>query len=275
MKLSCAICGPDAPSTPFREINGHSLVECSRCGLVRLDRVTEDGARYLDAAESAEGVEFWSTPGRFERYEQVFRKYSEQRLVRLAAFAPRLRSLLDVGCGYGFFAGYCREAGIEVTALDPSESAAAWAADRFGIDVEVCRIEDFDARGRRFDAITAADVIEHLRDPVEALRKLSGMLASEGVLYLQAPNILGFTFPGNAPFGLPYHLWQFRKSTLDRLLEAGGFRRAGRWTGVMGVIGAYERGGPTTRERLTWSVSSFLGLGNRLQVAAKPAGGSE
>jgi len=274
VKISCTICGPAAASVPFREIDGHRLIECGGCGLVRLDRVIEDGAGYLDAVESAEGVEFWSTPGRFERYEPVFRKYARQRLARLSKFTPELRSLLDIGCGYGFFAGYCREEGLEVTGLEPSEEAAAWAVNRFGIDIAVSRVEDFDPGGRLFDAITAADVIEHLPDPAGVVERLAGMLAPEGVLYLQVPNILGFTFPGDAPFGLPYHLWQFRKDTLDLLLEAGGFRRVGRWTGIMGVIGAYERGGPTAGERFLWLVSSTLGLGNRLQVAAKKAGSS-
>ncbi|MBF0247635.1 MAG: hypothetical protein HQL36_06120 [Alphaproteobacteria bacterium] len=54
------------------------------------------------------------------------------------------------------------------------------------------------------------------------------------------------------------------------MLEKTGFRVVARHTGVMGVVGVYEHGGPTLGDRLAWWAGRHLGIGNRLMMFACP-----
>ena len=71
-------------------------------------------------------------------------------------------------------------------------------------------------------------------------------------------------------WGLPHHIWQFSRSSLRQLLNSAGFQIASMQTGIMGVIGVYERGGPSWSDQINWSLARTLGIGNRLAVVAIP-----
>jgi len=69
-------------------------------------------------------------------------------------------------------------------------------------------------RGRRFDIITALDLLEHLPEPAEFLHELGGLLAPGGCILLSVPNIAHWSVR------LPLFFWgSFRyteKGILDR-----------------------------------------------------------
>ena len=70
-----------------------------------------------------------------------------------------------------------RGRGWDVTGVEPSEFAAAYARDHFNLDVlEQDLLTRRPARGR-FDAIVLGDVIEHLTDPLAALQHIATLLA--------------------------------------------------------------------------------------------------
>lgn len=87
------------------------------------------------------------------------------------------RSVLDLGCNYGFFCfeakkrGAARVVGIDV---DPeSIRKARLLADCLGLDVEF-RLADIerDPLGESFDHVLCLNLLHHLRDPIGALDRL-------------------------------------------------------------------------------------------------------
>ena len=133
--------------------------------------------------------------------------------------------LLDVGCGDGSFLNLARTCGWDVVGLDPDPKAAANAAQQ-GLAVYEGGIEYFDGKSGLFDVITLNHVIEHVHDPVAALKTCHTLLKPGGQLWLETPNIDSF---GHAKFqenwrGLetPRHLVLFnRHSLMDALISAG------------------------------------------------------
>jgi hypothetical protein len=115
------------------------------------------------------------------------------------------------------------------------------------------------------------DVLEHLKEPVEQLARVREFLSDDGLLYIQVPNLLGFKLPMGHGYGLPHHLWQFSAGTLKETLRLAGLKPIGLYTGVMGVIGSYENGGPGIFEKLTWAIAGGLKIGNRLQIVVGKA----
>lgn len=269
----CAICGGSAEDTFFRQAGGYPLVKCGRCGLIYMKYIKvrpEDfilSAKKDSSIEDKEKVEFWSFPELFEKHKRVFEHFFGERLKRIIRFKPPAGEMLDIGSGYGFWMKYCKDRKLSVEGMDISHEAAQYACDTLDLNVHNCDFDKY-STGKRFGIITLCDVLEHCQNPGGTLRKCREFLSPKGVLYIQVPNVIGFRLPLGHGLGLPYHYWQFSPSTLKKLLRANGFEPKAWWTGVQGVIGAYERGGPNIFEKLMWTVARSFRVGNRLQILA-------
>lgn len=135
--------------------------------------------------------------------------------------------LLDVGCATGVHLRQAREAGWRVAGIeiDPeaAERARAVTPDIFCGDVR-----DAPFPPGSFDVVTSFHVVEHLVDPVGALRRMTGWLAPGGLLIVEVPNVDGV---GGRLFGrywsgldFPRHLVQFTPATMAAMVAKAGGR---------------------------------------------------
>lgn len=128
--------------------------------------------------------------------------------------------MLDIGCGAGELMAQHRELGWSVTGIEPDARAAALSRAR-GLEVHHGSVFDAPLDGHNFDVILMSQVIEHLPDPVEALRRAARWLAPGGKVVLITPNASSFCFKffGSRWFPLeaPRHLFLFDPDTIRRL----------------------------------------------------------
>ena len=94
-------------------------------------------------------------------------------------------TLLDIGCGGGLVAEPMSRLGFNVTGIDPGaeaiDAARAHAeATGLAIDYRVGAAESIAETGRRFDAVLALEVIEHVANPVDFLAAVSALVRSGG-----------------------------------------------------------------------------------------------
>ena len=157
---------------------------------------------------------------------RVFRE-SADLLCRCRRESGRPR-LLDVGCGYGGFVALMRERGWEAEGVDPSPVVAD-AAARKGRPVRVGTLEELSGAGARYDAVTMFYVLEHLPDPLGALRTVKELLLPGGALLIRVPHTTPIVRL-LAPFGLdgtlydpPFHLFDFSPGVLRAMLRRAGF----------------------------------------------------
>src|SRR5207249_9170231 len=106
---------------------------------------------------------------------------------------------------------------------------AVTTARAAGLDAMVGTIESAPYPPESFEAITLSHVIEHLHDPVGALRACARLLRRDGMLWLATPNL---DSPGHHRFGRdwfgldpPRHLVLFGLDGLGRALEQEGFEK--------------------------------------------------
>jgi SAM-dependent methyltransferase len=101
------------------------------------------------------------------------------------------QSILEVGCGAGYFLERLKQQGKEVQGVELNAAAAAFARQR-GVPVEASSIENFASNHReRFEAVCLFQVIEHVAAPLEFLSQAQTCLKSGGWLILCVPNMAG------------------------------------------------------------------------------------
>lgn len=144
---------------------------------------------------------------------------------RLPAIPPG--RLLEIGCASGSFLdrmakGKWISEGIE---FSPGPSKAA---SRFGYRVHTGRIEEVPDPQEEYDLVVGWMVLEHLHDPVLALRRLRGWTKPDGWLVLSVPNAASFEFSlfrdSWYSLDVPRHLSHFGPRSLNRVLEQSGWR---------------------------------------------------
>jgi SAM-dependent methyltransferase len=117
-----------------------------------------------------------------ERYDRARPPYPDALMAAVvgAGADTPVRDVLDVGCGTGIAARQLQAAGCIVLGVEPDARMAAFARDR-GLPVEVATFEAWDAAGRTFDAVVAAQSW-HWVDPAVGAAKAAGVLRPGGRL---------------------------------------------------------------------------------------------
>jgi SAM-dependent methyltransferase len=108
----------------------------------------------------------------------------------LRAVPPGSR-VLELGCATGYLSRWMGEAGATVVGIE-LDAAAAEMAERWCERVIVGSLEEpevWEQAGCGYDAVVAAAVIEHLRDPLDALRRCRDALAPGGRIVVNLPNV--------------------------------------------------------------------------------------
>ena len=142
----------------------------------------------------------------------------------MAQFQSQRGRLLDVGCSIGTLMSVARELDWEGEGLEPNPKAANLARKQ-GLPIH----EGFFTEERvrelpgGYQCVVMSDVIEHISDPVEALRLASELLGPGGFLLVSTPNLASFWC---RKFQLKpvEHLFLFSSENLRTLLERLGLK---------------------------------------------------
>ncbi|MBI5026547.1 MAG: class I SAM-dependent methyltransferase [Nitrospirae bacterium] len=220
--VNCNLCGIDKTRLIAIQ-NEYKVVQCPDCGLVYVNpRPTTDMLikLYNDYHQRGGKDEHsWAMlmEGNFKEVSVFLNKLFHER-----------GNLLDIGCAYGHFIEMMKGYGWSVTGIDPSSEAIA-SARKKDLHVFETTIEDAVFPEASFDAVTAFYILEHLADPLSALKKIFNILKPGGIVVLRIPHttpvVKFLTFFGikNNLYDLPYHLYDFSPETIRLLLEKAGF----------------------------------------------------
>ncbi len=113
------------------------------------------------------------------------------RTFMMRTFAPWIATgkALQVGCAHGDQTSLLLQSYPDLTVLEPEPEFIALVRKRLGDRVAFVEgfVETYDTDAR-YDAIFFSHVLEHVIDPVVALRKLGSLLAPGGTLFIAVPN---------------------------------------------------------------------------------------
>jgi len=226
----CALCGGRERRERF-SAGAHTVVTCTACDLTYV--TPQLSSRAL--LEQVYDASYWSSTAPRERGygdylgdSELYRATFSRRLRALQRWLPAPGRALDVGCGPGLFLEVLREAGWDVAGLEPSAHARKAAESRLGRGVVRSRtLAEARFVPGSFDLVTFWDVLEHLPDPLDALRRARALLAPTGRLVLETQDVRSLAARALGPrwhhFKHGEHLHHFHRGTLQRALRASGF----------------------------------------------------
>jgi len=228
----CAVCGSPRKRELFRQefsglsseslLYGYFVVACSDCGFAYADQLPEQKA--------------------FDAYYRNMSKYEQQHsrgdgaadLMRcqstVEALTPFLTDLntriLDIGCATGRILGLLKERGyLNVLGIDPSETCVRLAQELYGVKVLPYALSDMPDWRENFDVVLLVAVIEHFQHLHWLVERVGAILAPQGLLLVEHPDVRRFTPQANGPFQefSTEHINFFSARSLQNLVQQHGF----------------------------------------------------
>lgn len=261
------------------------VLECDGCGLgVLSPRPTANSMTAYYAADTyAPFLSSRKTVDVFGSIYRIVRKLSLRWKHRWVSRYANGKSLIDIGCGTGEFLVHMRSRGWQVQGVEPSPDAARVAKDQYQLRISEGHFDRMEAGDLSASVVTLWHALEHMHDPVSALRGIHGMLDAEGLLVIAVPNRLSLDarLYGTewVAYDIPRHLYHFTPDSMRQMLWLADFevehfhqmpldavfnvfmselntvKRLGYWTAPLFVL----RGGVTLLATLFWAMFSKQG----------------
>ncbi len=252
----CPVCGLDRArlyrASMYRiGAERFDLVRCE-CGMVYVDP-RPDGATvawmYDDPDYYTHGYNLGvESENYFTRRAELEAQYEAEA----RALAEELRGtgeLYEIGAAGGFFLEGARRAGFRVGGAELSPPAIEYARRELGLELFAGEFEDAPLPDASLDVVYADNVLEHSLAPARVLQSAWRRLRPGGHLVLIVPSYVNspwfrllerarrsiprawlgpallaqLKIDGRGDNGLPYHLLEFDRPALERLVRQAGF----------------------------------------------------
>lgn len=242
----CLLCGEPLGASPVVGLvarYGHPSrrVACAACGLVQVcprPSAEETAAEYASGAyreEPPASIVFHEPDGSRSQafpgepgYDAALDRLADLQARDVEAHIPKGARVLEVGCGDGRMraALFARVPLKRYDALEPDPRLAALAEARApgrGF-IDTGTVEAWGAASSpHFDAVIAMHSLEHMADPVAALRTMRSLLAPGGRVIVEVPDVMRPALPLRDHWQR-HHLVDFSTETLYRACHLAGLR---------------------------------------------------
>lgn len=222
----CPICGHNSFEI-FSSMSGE-IFQCEFCKLGFLFSIPR--AKFLKKLYTAEYFNKQDSESGYKNYKKMrkaLEKEGDRKINFMKKYVKNRTKLLDLGSGPGDFAIQTRKTNLKPEVLDISSWAINFAKKR-GLKGYVSDFGFGSLPKKKYEIITAWDVIEHFRDPLKSFRALNHIMAKNALLFLTTPNLnsLDRKILGRYWYGfkkIPEHIFYFSPNSLKYLASITQF----------------------------------------------------
>lgn len=195
---NCPLCNTDNNVILYTQIFSghfsHTIVGCKNCNFIYVANTPpqEYYIKYYKKESKYEGVR------KHEAHEEITKKEINKFLNKNIKKNARI---LDVGCSTGSLLFYIKNKGYKnVSGIDPAPKCKLVAKKQYGLDVATYDLDSFHPK-KKYDLIILSQVLEHLIDVKESIKKISSWLKDDGYIFIGVPNAEKFYLNFKEPFG--------------------------------------------------------------------------
>jgi len=197
----------------------YRMVRCNTCELVRADPVA-------DPAQVA-ALYHQSSFDYSQEVENLARTYSAY-LARLGRHGARKGSILEIGCGNGFFLMQARSQGYrDVRGVEPGRSAVELAPAEIRDRILCAMMRPGLFPDETFDAICLFQVLDHIFDPAALVQTCFDILKPGGFILCLNHNVAALSarlMKDRSPIIDIEHTYLYSPETIARLFSRFGFQ---------------------------------------------------
>jgi SAM-dependent methyltransferase len=186
------------------------IFQCSGCGLVQLG--CEPVPYYKEVIRAAS----------ISDEVKAFRRNQFERIIN--KFNLKNNKFIEIGCGRGDFLSVINEFEINASGLEYSmESVAFCLKNKLNVFQGFVDASDYKIKGAPFDFFLMLNFLEHLPEPIVALRGIYNNLSENGLGLVEVPNFDMILRNNLFSEFIPDHLLYFTRESLVGLLNNNGF----------------------------------------------------
>lgn len=210
----------------FMSIGGFNHSACLTCGTVFVNPQPTDeslDAFYQRLDDKDDSLLKSSLDRYFDQDKAAY--FYKYRIEPLSRYLAPASSILDIGCGAGVFVRFMKDQGHFPEGVDISKRAVEAGKKTLGLEQELS-CGTWQCKHKRYDAVTAWTVIEHLPEPYQFLLEVRDIVSSILLLEFPTTDSLMYQYLGKHFFWImpPYHLTLFSKTGMETLLSRAGFK---------------------------------------------------
>lgn len=212
----CPICSNKNLKPFYEHMN---IYQCTSCGLI------------FNIGSDLLSEQYYTVEAGYEnsiKNEQKLnsrKRNVRQRLGLLNKYLNQRQILLDIGCNEGLFLSEVKNKVKMVHGVEPNLAMTKYAQS-CGLEIKSDTLENVEFPQEYFDIITIFHVLEHLKNPLNALYKIHSWLKPNGLLVIEVPNIespMSKIKGENWSMIRQEHILYFSHMTLNKLLNKANF----------------------------------------------------
>lgn len=206
-----------------------NLLKCQACGFVfTQDFPSEDiigkyynVPDYISHSDTHEGV----INKLYHLARGIALKSKAKTILKYAK--KETATLLDIGCGTGYFLNKMKTKKWLVTGIEKDDGARKYAKEKFDLDTHTHDYL-FQLGEKKKDVITMWHVLEHVEKLNETLSQIHTVLKDDGIAVIALPNKDSLDAKAYqdkwAAYDVPRHLWHFSPNDFELLINKHNFR---------------------------------------------------
>jgi len=197
--------------------------QCTQCNFLFTQNIPDEESigsyyaseEYISHSDTKKGI--------VNRLYHIARKIMLGKKYRLIKKISSGKTILDIGCGTGYFLNDMKDKGFQTLGIEINEQARDFGKQHFGLNILPPEKLLSGKINQKFNVITLWHVLEHLYQPGLYLQRISELLDSKGVLILALPNPDSFDAQFYqkywAGFDVPRHIWHFTPQTIAKFVS--------------------------------------------------------
>ncbi|MFO7844544.1 MAG: class I SAM-dependent methyltransferase [Bacteroidales bacterium] len=198
--------------------------QCTSCNFLFTQNIPDEESigpyyaseEYISHSDTKKGL--------VNRLYHIARKIMLGEKYRIIKKISSGKTLLDIGCGTGYFLNYMKDKGYQTLGVEVSDQARNFGKQHFGLNILHPEKLLNGEINQKFKVVSLWHVLEHLYQPELYLQKIAEILDADGVLILALPNPKSYDAKFYqkfwAGYDVPRHIWHFTPQTIAKLTSA-------------------------------------------------------